>query len=146
MVITTLTAGGFAHYEISNYARPGHESRHNLAYWQGRDYLGFGPSAFSTVGLRRWKAVPDTAEYVRRINARESVVAFEENLTPVQRRGEMAAFGMRMAQGLPLAEIAPWRTELEKFRELGFTEESDSHLRLTRRGKLMADAVAETFV
>ena len=142
----TLTAAAFAHYEISNYAQPGRESRHNLAYWQGRDYLGFGPSAFSTVGLRRWKAVPDTAEYVRRIGIGESVTAFEEILTPAQRRGEMAAFGMRMAGGLPLTELAPWKTELEEFRELGFVEEWDAHLRLTRRGKLMADAVAETFV
>jgi oxygen-independent coproporphyrinogen-3 oxidase len=146
MTMRTLTAGGFAHYEISNYTRPGHELRHNLAYWQGRDYLGFGPSAFSTIGLRRWKAVPDTAEYVRRMGAGESAVAFEETLTPEQRRGEMVAFGMRMAEGLPLADLAPWRADLEKFHDLGFVEENGSHLRLTSRGKLMADSVAETFV
>ena len=142
----TLTAAGFAHYEISNYARPGGESRHNLAYWQGRDYLGFGPSAFSTVGLNRWENIRDTAEYTRRILAGESPRGSHETLTPAQRRGEMAAFGMRMARGLPLAEIESWRAELEPFRELGFIEEHDAHLRLTRRGKLMADAVAETFV
>ena len=118
----TLTAAGFAHYEISNYARAGRESRHNLAYWQGRDYLGFGPGAFSTVGCERWENVRDTAEYTRRVMAGESTRGFVETLTDVQRRGEMAAFGMRMAAGLPLADLAPWCAEMEEFRALGFVE------------------------
>src|SRR5262249_41173722 len=63
LTMDTLTGAGFAHYEISNYARPGHESRHNQAYWLGADYLGFGPSAFSTRGLHRWQNIPDTAGY-----------------------------------------------------------------------------------
>lgn len=58
LTMDTLGAAGFAQYEISNYARPGRESRHNQAYWLGADYLGFGPSAFSTVGLHRWQNIP----------------------------------------------------------------------------------------
>ena len=142
----TLGAGGFAHYEISNYARAGHESRHNLAYWQGRDYLGFGPGAFSTIGPERWENIRDTAGYTQRMLAGESTRGFTEALTLEQRRGERAAFGMRMAEGLALADLAPWRAEMEEFRALGFVEESGARLRLTRRGKLMADAVAEAFV
>jgi len=142
----TLTAGGFAQYEISNYARPGRESRHNQAYWRGADYLGFGPSAFSTVGLRRWQNIPDTAEYTRRILAGESAESFREELTPATRRGEIMAFAIRMREGLAAVEMEPWEKELREFRELGFIENRDDRIVLTRRGKMMADSVAEAFV
>lgn len=142
----TLTAAGYAHYEISNYARPGAESRHNLAYWRGADYLGFGPSAFSTVGLQRWQNVPDTAGYTQRVFAGESAVSFEEHLSPETRAGEMAAFGLRTSEGVSLQSLTRWRPALEEFRSLGFVEERADRAILTRRGKLMADAVAEAFV
>src|SRR4030095_1719049 len=86
--IATITGGGFTHYEISNYARPGRESRHNLAYWTGADYLGFGPSAFSTVGLDRWQNIANTAEYTRRIFGGESAGDFRESLSQHTRAGE----------------------------------------------------------
>ena len=142
----TLGAAGFAHYEISNYARPGSESRHNLAYWRGADYLGFGPSAFSTAGLRRWQHLPDTAEYTRRVLAGESTVGFEEQLSPATRDGEKAAFGMRTSEGVALEDLARWPAALQQMRELGFIEVRDDRAILTRRGKLMADAVAEAFI
>jgi oxygen-independent coproporphyrinogen III oxidase len=142
----TLTAAGFAQYEISNYARPGHESRHNLAYWRGADYLGFGPSAFSTLGCERRKNLADTAEYTRRILAGESAIGFTEHVSPQTRAGERAAFGMRMSEGVPLAELQSWMSAVAEFRELGFLEDRAGRAVLTRRGRLMADAVAEAFV
>lgn len=142
----TLAAAGFAQYEISNYARPGRESVHNFAYWRGADYLGFGPSAFSTVGLRRWQALPDTAEYTRRILAGESIVHFTEELSPATRAGEIAAFAIRTRDGLPTADLTRWSAALQEFRDLGFVEDRADRVLLTRRGKLMADTVAEAFV
>ncbi len=142
----TLTAAGYTQYEISNYARPGHESRHNLAYWRGADYLGFGPSAFSTVGVERWKNVADTAEYTRRIGGGESAIGFTEQVSPQTRASERAAFGMRMSEGVPLAELSTRPAALAEFRELGFGEERAGRAVLTRRGRLMADAVAAAFV
>ena len=142
----TLAAAGFDHYEISNYARPGRESAHNFAYWRGTDYLGFGPSAFSTVGLRRWQALPDTAEYTRRILVGESVEYFTEELSPATREGEIAAFAIRTREGLAAADLARWPEAVQEFRELGFLEDRAGRVILTRRGKLMADAVAEAFV
>src|SRR5262249_13518247 len=85
--IDTLTGAGFEHYEISNYARPGFESAHNFAYWRGADYLGFGPSAFSTLGLHRWQNVPDSAVYMQRVLAGESAAGFSEKLTRETRAG-----------------------------------------------------------
>jgi oxygen-independent coproporphyrinogen-3 oxidase len=144
--IDTLTTAGFDHYEISNYARPGRESIHNFAYWRGANYLGFGPSAFSTVGLRRWQALPDTAEYTRRILAGESVTHFAEELAPETREGEIAAFAIRTREGIAIPDLARWSEALREFYELGFLEDRDSRTFLTRRGKLMADSVAEAFV
>ncbi len=142
----TLSAAGFAQYEISNYARPGRESLHNQAYWQGTDYLGFGPSAFSTRGLHRWKNIPDTAAYTARLLAGESTVSFEENLTAMQRRGEILAFALRTARGVARAEVLPWLEAIREFEELGFLHEAQGRLALTRRGRLMADTVAAAFV
>ena len=142
----SLTTAGFAQYEISNYAQSGRESAHNQAYWYGADYLGFGPSAFSTRHARRWQNIPDTAEYTRRILACESVTTFHEELSPGVRRGEVIAFAFRTGRGVRATELAPFARELEEFRDLGFIEDSGDHVVLTRRGKLMADSVAAAFV
>ena len=144
--IDTLTAAGFGHYEISNYAQPGFESIHNFAYWQGTDYLGFGPSAFSTVGHRRWQILPDTAGYTERTLANENTVHFTEELTPTTRAGEIAAFATRTRDGIATDALGRWGEEMREFRELGFVEDRDGRTVLTRRGKLMADSVAEAFV
>ena len=141
-----LGAAGFRHYEISNHAQPGHESQHNRAYWLGADYLGFGPSAFSTTGLERWENVRDTAAYTQRVLAGESPAGFRETLTEAQRVGEIAAFRMRTIEGMPLTTLAPWEKEMAQFREAGLLEQAGESLRLTRRGKLLADTVAMAFV
>ena len=142
----TLTGAGFSHYEISNYARPGHESAHNRGYWVGADYLGFGPGAFSTVGCSRWENIRDTAGYTRRILGGEGVTGFREELSPCTRAGEIAAFRIRTAEGVPRAELAAWSDAVAGFETIGLLEEASGNLRLTRRGKLLADSVAEAFI
>lgn len=141
-----LTAAGYLQYEISNYTRSGRESRHNQAYWGGADYRGFGPSAFSTSELKRWQNIPDTAEYTRRILAGECAISFTETLTQETRRGEVLAFEMRTHGGIDARALGPWKAKLQEFRELGFIEDVGDRVVLTRRGKLMADSVAEAFV
>jgi oxygen-independent coproporphyrinogen-3 oxidase len=141
-----LAAAGYRHYEISNYARPGSESLHNFAYWNGIDYLGFGPSAFSTIGARRWQNVPDSAAYITRINAIGAAVSFEETISEKTRLGETLAFGLRTDRGIAEQAAAPWESQLSDMRSLGLLESRNGRLLLTRRGKLMADSVAETFV
>lgn len=144
--IDTLTGAGFDHYEISNYAKAGFESAHNFAYWRGADYLGFGPSAFSTVGLHRWQNVPDSAAYMQRVLAGESATGFTEELTPTMRTGEIAAFAVRTREGIATDALNRWSKEVREFYELGFLEHRGDRTVLTRRGKLMADSVAEAFV
>ena len=148
----TLAAAGFSQYEISNYARSdsdsqtGHESVHNRADWLGADYLGFGPGAFSTVGLSRWENIRDTAGFTRRMLAGESVAGFREELTPRTRAGEIAAFRIRTSEGIPRPELSPWADAIAAFEKIALLEEASGNLRLTRRGKLLADSVAEAFV
>jgi len=142
----TLTAGGFAQYEISNYAREGRQSQHNRAYWLGADYLGFGPGAFSTVGLSRWENVRDTGGYTRGMLDGAPAFGAREELDDATRAGEIAAFRIRMTEGIPATEITRWSDALAEFEKLGLVVRSEDAMCLTRRGKLLADSVAEAFV
>jgi oxygen-independent coproporphyrinogen-3 oxidase len=142
----TLESAGYEHYEISNYARPGFASVHNRGYWAGDDYLGIGPSAFSTVGLRRWQNVCDYRAYTERVLAGASPIASTEQLTPEMKRTEHIALALRTRDGISSQELASWPNETREFTELGLLRESNDHFVLTPRGKLLADSVAEAFV
>ena len=143
----TLAAAGYDPYEISNFARPGCECAHNLAYWQGGDYLGLGPSAFSTVGERRWANVRDTAGYNERVHAGESAADFQEDVPPVMRRAESIAFGLRTNRGVAAETLEAWPEQVAEFAALGLLETTPAaRVLLTRKGRLLADTVAEAFV
>jgi oxygen-independent coproporphyrinogen III oxidase len=141
-----LTHAGFKHYEISNYSLPGFESRHNLAYWRGNDYHGIGPSAVTTVrGIRKTNS---------KFNGLQWKLETEENLTPEIQASERMALGLRTEEGVELKEFE---------RKFGFTPEKqwgkvlqmlsqnnllirDSSLKLTPRGREVADEIATYFV
>ncbi|MFC5454168.1 radical SAM family heme chaperone HemW [Prosthecobacter fluviatilis] len=143
VAIDMLEAGGFEHYEISNYAKPGHRSVHNEAYWLGEDYLGIGPGAFSTVGARRWNNVKDTPRYMALTLAGEETAVEVEELTAEQRRTERFGLELRTARGLPLELIhAESRKMLETLREQGLLSYDGGHVRLTRAGKPLVDPIA----
>jgi oxygen-independent coproporphyrinogen-3 oxidase len=144
MTIDTLEAAGFCQYEISNYSRPGHECLHNLAYWLGSDFLGLGPSAFSTVGSDRWRNVSDTTAYVSAIESGSDPADFREVLNDHTRQAERIAFSLRTNRGVP-AEVLP-ESRAEEFAGIGLLVQHDGRWRLSRKGKLLADSVAEAFV
>ncbi|MEI6350535.1 MAG: radical SAM family heme chaperone HemW [Verrucomicrobiota bacterium] len=146
MTMDTLGEGGYAQYEISNYARPGRDCLHNLAYWAGADYLGLGPSAFSTRGSHRWENVPNTEDYCSRILNGESAASFREEVDPLTRRAEAIAFGLRTNRGISLELLRPWPAEVREFLEEGFFTKDGNRVRLTRKGKMVADTLAEAFV
>jgi oxygen-independent coproporphyrinogen-3 oxidase len=141
--IDLLEAGGFEHYEISNYARPGHRSVHNESYWLGEDYLGIGPGAFSTVGGKRWHNVKDTPRYMALALAGDDTAVEVEELTPENRRTERFGLELRTARGLPLDLIAPdSRRMLDTLRDQGLLDFDDQFVRLTRTGKPLVDPIA----
>jgi oxygen-independent coproporphyrinogen-3 oxidase len=141
-----LEAAGFEHYEISNYARSGYASAHNRGYWAGHDYLGIGPSAFSTVGMQRWQNVCDYRAYSDRILDGDSAISSTELLSPQMKRAEKIALSLRTGSGIPAAELQEWPNESREFIDLGLLHEVGGHFVLTSRGKLLADSVAEAFV
>ena len=119
-----LTLAGYEHYEISNFALPGHRSRHNSSYWQGIPYLGLGPSAHSFDGhIRRWN-VANNAAYLEASIATGVVPYEEEVLTQVQRLNEYIMTSLRTMEGLDRVKVErawgrPARERLEKA-ALGF--------------------------
>ncbi len=141
-----LAAAGLAQYEISNFARPGFESVHNRAYWRGENYLGIGPSAVSTLGLRRWQNVCDYRAYADRILAGESASTGDEILTPEMKRAEAIALGLRTGAGIPAEWMAHRPNEIAEFVDLGLIQRDARRVVLTRSGRLLADSVAEAFV
>lgn len=141
-----LGHAGYLQYEVSNYSLPGRQSQHNSAYWSGKDYLGLGPSAFSTVGTRRWRNIRETGIYSDTTLNGKTAVDFEEVVTAGLKTSERAAFGMRTMEGLPLAEASLWDAELRRIEKEGLVHRSEDRWLLTPRGRLLADTVAEIFV
>jgi len=141
-----LESAGFEHYEISNYARDGYASSHNRGYWAGEDYVGIGPSAFSTIGLERYQNVADYRTYSDLALAGSSPISSTEALTAEMKRGERIALSLRTVRGIPAGELNQWPIERREFEELGLLKEADGNLVLTRQGKLLADSVAAAFV
>ena len=138
-----LPANGLHQYEISNYARQGHESQHNFACWSGKDYLGFGPSAFSTVGLTRTQNAPDTTAYIKALTEKNPPPRSVEHLSASTRNSEILAFGIRRHTGIKQNLLSHKREEISQLQDAGLIEPFDDNLRLTLKGKLLADTVAQ---
>lgn len=140
-----LTGAGYAHYEVSNYARGvGARSQHNLAYWRGKDYYGLGPGACGTLGHSRYTNAPDTTAYIRALSAGMLPPAEVEELTPEQRLMEQIGLRLRTDEGLP-ADLIP-TAKAEVVRQLcteGLALLSPTgSLTLTPKGMLLADEIA----
>ena len=146
MTMSILEEAGYEHYEISNYARPGFSSAHNRSYWSGEDYLGVGPSAFSTVGTKRWQNIADYREYADRLFDRRPTVDRTEELTAEMKRTERIALSLRTRDGVSEAILQPFAKETDEFVQLGLLRQSNGNFVLTRAGKSLADSVAEAFV
>jgi oxygen-independent coproporphyrinogen-3 oxidase len=150
-MIETVCAAGYQHYEISNFCRPGFASRHNIKYWTGAPYYGFGNSAHSYDGARRrWANERDAAKYVSLIRNDESAVVERTSLHRDDLRSESIFLGLRLLSGIDL-EIyrarfgrdlgAEYHAELERLRAAGLIEIDEARLRLTSRGALLSNEV-----
>src|SRR5207249_701912 len=146
MTMSILETAGYEHYEISNYARPGFRSAHNRAYWSGSEYLGIGPSAFSTIGITRWQNISDFRRYADAVLSEKSTVCSVEHLTSEMKRAERIALGLRTADGAPVQLLESFPDETREFIRLGLLRRSRGNFLLTRAGKALADSVAEAFV
>jgi oxygen-independent coproporphyrinogen III oxidase len=150
-----LTEAGLPAYEISNYARPGQECRHNLLYWTGGDYVGLGPSAASHVQGWRWKNHGHLGRWQEAIDRGESAAMETEHLSPRRRAGELAMLTLRLSRGLAFDEFAArfgldgrmlFAEPAGRLSRLGLLDMDDAGARLTDRGLAVADSVAEEFL
>ncbi len=150
-----LDEAGYRQYEISNVARPGRMSRHNLKYWTDGEWLGFGCGAHSTRDGVRWKNISSTQDYIAAVACGRPVDGDQRRLTPDERLGDALFTGLRLVDGIDTNAIQTrygvdvWRrfgAELEPFLEAGCLRRSESRLSLTRKGMLLAHEVMSVFV
>jgi oxygen-independent coproporphyrinogen-3 oxidase len=146
VAMAMLESAGYEHYEISNYARPGFASIHNRAYWLGEDYLGIGPSAVSTLGKQRWQNVCDYRSYIDSALSGQSAVGSREDLTSEMKRMERIALSLRTCDGVSASDLEHFAQQTNELVALGLLRESKGNFTLTRRGKALADSVAEAFL
>jgi len=150
-----LDGQGLAQYEISNAARPGHRSRHNVKYWQAGQWFGFGCGAHSTVAGQRWKNVAATEDYVAHVTAGRSPSLAREALSPQAQAEEALFMGLRVTDGIDCAAflgrfgLDPWERygeALEPLVQGGQVWRRGCRFGLTRAGMLVANSVLEIFV
>jgi oxygen-independent coproporphyrinogen III oxidase len=151
-----LDAAGYRQYEISNVARDGRMSRHNLKYWRDGEWMAFGCGAHGTRDGRRWRVVSGTEDYIQRIQTGAGTAAEIRVLSEEERLEEMLFTGLRLSEGLPLMEIQAkfgvdvwdrYGRGLAKFVEAGVLRHEPSvRLQLTREGMLLANEVCSVFV
>ncbi len=147
-VVAALEDAGYRWYETANFARRGRESRHNLAYWRGRDYVGIGIGAVSTVGSERRTNAPRLAAYRQAVAGGRPVPSAVEALTPEIRAAERLMLGLRLADGVPrsAARSALDTGQEARLRGLGILDAGLDTLTLTRRGRFVADDAAALLV
>lgn len=162
-LISHTSKAGFHQYEIANFARgelnsqkiPARACRHNVNYWRGGSYYGLGPSATGYVRGVRTKNWSNTQLYCEQLEKGKRAIESNEELPPLKRAGETAAFGLRMNAGWPFLDFQratdfdlrnEWNSEMNQLAERGWGKLSDDRFHLTHQGLRFADAAAEMFL
>ncbi len=155
IAIRMLEDAGFEHYEISNFARPGHHSKHNENYWANGEYAGLGVGAASYLRGVRSVHTRDLEMYVTAALAGHEIPGDAERLEGVQRAGEAVMLALRTAQGVSLQAFKErygvnfmdfYAPVIQRYRDDGLLEVDETHARLTRRGRFVANDVCAAFV
>lgn len=150
-----LAGAGYAQYEISNVARPGFESRHNLKYWTGGAWRGHGCGAHSTMDRRRWQNVPGTTDYIERIEQGRSVAIQTHEIGDRARIEEALFTGLRLVAGIRVPDFVskygldPWAEYGERLSDAlaaGLVWRRADSFGLTRPGMLLANEILSVFV
>ena len=135
-------AKGLSWYELSNWSKPGHECRHNIAYWENKDWWGLGPGAHSHIDGKRFWNVKHPNAYKEKVFSQISPIHESETLTAEQMARESIMLGIRMRDGLQISLLEPHQLELlGTYRENGFIELRDDRVLLTPEGRLIADRI-----
>jgi len=153
--IDFLQAHGYRHYEISNFAKPGREARHNLKYWDGSFYLGLGASAHSYDGIRRFWNAANLRQYLAALQRQQLAEGGAEELSPQQRMFEFAFLSLRQTAGLDLGKFErefhlsfteAFNGVAQEIQTAGLLVREDDHLRLSREGLFLCDEICARLV
>lgn len=148
-LVERAAAAGLERYEVSNFARPGRRSRHNLLYWRREEYVGLGPGAHGALGAVRLANLRSQTRYRAAVASGRWPIETSERLTPAQVRGERIVLGLRLAEGIPrpwleahfAGEPATLRRTLDRYLAAGVLVERADRLALTERGVLVSDTL-----
>ena len=155
ITIATLTGAGYEHYEISNYAQPGKQSRHNLNYWVDGEYIGLGAGASSFFKGDRTKNTNLPSRYITQINETQTAVESRETPGRRQRMGEAVMLGLRLRTGLSLSQFKnqfnitfqeAFGYTVTRMEGMGLLEISNGQAALTWEGLFLADSVIIEFI
>ena len=150
-----LEANGYRRYEISNYAKPGYESRHNTKYWTGKDYLGIGLGASSKIGRFRIQNERELSRYLQNIQEHKRVSYIEETLTKEEEEKEYFILGLRCTRGVSLKQfvqcfgreaLAGYEETIWRICELGLAKRQGEMLALTKKGIDVSNLIFEMFL
>ena len=153
--IDTLQSAGYEQYEISNYARPGFESRHNLNYWDNGEYLGLGAGASSYLNGERFKNTNLPSRYIREVQAGGSAVESTEKLAPLHAMGETIMLGLRRLKGIAINDFENrfqisfkkvYGKVIDPLLDEGLITLNQTHMALSRKGLYLADSVILKFM
>lgn len=155
MSIKTLKAAGYRHYEISNFAKPGKECRHNLNYWENGEYLGLGAGASSFFNGARFKNCLSPSRYIREAESRGNAVEFSERLEPEKAMGETMMLGLRMLKGISLKQFEKrfhipfskvYASVIPSLLQQKLISMKNDRVSLSRKGLYVADSVILEFI
>ena len=150
-----LEEAGYSHYEISNWALPGRECLHNIGYWNGVPYRGFGVGAHSFDGIRRFWNTASLADYAGSVDKGSLPLLGEELLNPAMKLEEAFMLGLRQSRGVNVREAAAqsgvefspeWHVRVEQLEQAGWIRSDGDVVRLTRKGRLAANSVIEELI
>jgi oxygen-independent coproporphyrinogen-3 oxidase len=151
-----LAAHGYRHYEISNWARQGRECRHNLTYWRNLPYLGVGAAAHSCIDGHRLANSNSLDKYIADFSGKTSPLPeLDEEISPELELAETSILGLRLCKGINADDIKSrfgidilehYRRQVEEMVDAGLLEQTDRHIRLTRRGRLLSNEVFWRFL
>jgi oxygen-independent coproporphyrinogen-3 oxidase len=142
-----LAAHGYRHYEISNWAKPGKECRHNLVYWRNLPYLGVGLAAHSHLNGHRFANTSSLDKYLADFSGKSlPAPEMDEEISPELELAETAILGLRLEDGIEVDNGARYQTQVKEMAEAGLLEQAGSRIRLTGRGRLLGNEVFWRFL
>lgn len=153
--IDLLARSGFNHYEISNFAKSGKRSIHNMVYWQNQGYIGIGPGACSFINGRRTSNETDVLKYIQNVNNNKSNIIFCEHLSPKDHAAETLIMGLRMRSGISNNRFLKqtgylfsdiFSGQISELEKAGYISFSENRLSLTEKGLFVADSVMMEFL